>query len=193
MTEEQDRIVVTSDNLRGLAHPLRVRLLGLLRTYGPATATSLAAELGLTSGSLSYHLRQLEKYGYIVEDTERGNRRDRWWKAAHRSTLFEVGTPDVEGQIYEDAVVEAMANSVARARAARDELPPEWQQVFDFSDFLLRLTPEEVHRLDEDLIALLSSYRQHVPGESGPAGSRLVSTQFQILPVPDPRAMGGES
>jgi len=41
--ETPDRIVVTGDNLRGLAHPLRVRLLGLLRTYGPATATSLAA------------------------------------------------------------------------------------------------------------------------------------------------------
>src|SRR6478609_7088218 len=114
----EERIVVTGDNLRGLAHPLRVRLLGLLRTYGPATATSLAGELGLTSGALSYHLRQLEKYGFVVEDTERGNRRDRWWTAAHRSTLFEVGTPGLDGQAYEDAVVDAMTNSVIRARAA---------------------------------------------------------------------------
>jgi DNA-binding transcriptional ArsR family regulator len=188
--ETSDRIVVTGDNLRGLAHPLRVQLLGLLRTYGPATATSLAAELGLTSGALSYHLRQLEKYGFIVEDTERGNRRERWWRAAHRSTEFEMASPVGEGLVYEDAVVEAMVNSVMRARAARAELPAEWQHSLNLSDVLLRLTHDEVERLNRDLLALLASYRQHVPGEPGPAGSRLIHTQFQILPVPDPAAIG---
>jgi DNA-binding transcriptional ArsR family regulator len=188
MTE--DRIVVTGANLRGLAHPLRVRLLGLLRTYGPATATSLAAELGLTSGALSYHLRQLEKYGFIVEDTTRGNRRDRWWRAAHRITEFELTGGDAAGLVYEDAVVEAMTTAVARARAARHELPNEWQRAFNFSDVLLRLTCEEAERLGADLIAVLNSYRQHVPGESGPEGSRLVGAQFQVFPVPDAAAMG---
>lgn len=193
MPSSDDRIVVTNENLRGLAHPLRVRLLGLLRTYGPATATSLAAELGLTSGALSYHLRQLEKYGFIVEDRERGNRRDRWWRAAQRTTVFEMTSPEGEGLVYEDAVVDAMTRSVARARAARHTLPAEWQQAFDFSDFLLRLTRDDVDRLNADLLALLGSYLQHVPGEPGPAGSRLVSVQFQILPVPDPAAMGSEA
>src|SRR6476646_7414205 len=165
----EERIVVTGDNLRGLAHPLRVRLLGLLRTYGPATATSLAAELGLTSGALSYHLRQLEKYGFIVEDSERGNRRDRWWRAAHRTTVFEMGSDDVEGEVYVDAVVEAMSASVARARAARHELPAEWQRAFDFSDVLLRLSPEEAEQLARELLAVLQSYRQHIPRDPGPA------------------------
>jgi DNA-binding transcriptional ArsR family regulator len=190
--ETSDRIVVTGENLRGLAHPLRVRLLGLLRTYGPATATSLAAELGLTSGALSYHLRQLEKYGFILEDTDRGNRRERWWRAGHRSTEFEMASPAGEGLVYEDAVVEAMVNSVMRARAARPDLPAEWQHSLNLSDVLLRLTRDEVDQLNRDLLALLASYRQHVPGESGPAGSRLIHTQFQILPVPDPAAIGKE-
>jgi DNA-binding transcriptional ArsR family regulator len=191
--ETPDRIVVTGDNLRGLAHPLRVRLLGLLRTYGPATATSLAAELGLTSGALSYHLRQLEKYGFIVEDTGRGNRRERWWRAAHRSTEFEMASPAGEGLVYEDAVVEAMINSVMRARAARPDLPAEWQHSLNLSDVLLRLTHDEVDALNRDLLALLATYRRHVPGEPGPAGSRLIHAQFQILPVPDPVVIGKDS
>jgi DNA-binding transcriptional ArsR family regulator len=184
MPSSEDRIVLSSVNLRGLAHPLRVRLLGLLRTYGPATATSLAAELGLTSGALSYHLRQLEKYGFIVEDTGRGNRRDRWWRAAHRTTVFEEGSADVEGDIYVDAVVQAMTTSVARARAARHELPAEWQRVFNFSDVLLRISPEEAEQLGEELLAVLQAYRQHTPGEPGPTDARLVAAQFQIFPVP---------
>jgi DNA-binding transcriptional ArsR family regulator len=191
MTEIEDRILVTSANLRGLAHPLRVRLLGLLRTYGPATATSLAAELGLTSGALSYHLRQLERYGFIVEDSTRGNRRERWWQAAHRSTAFELsGSDPGPGLVYEDAVVEAMTRTMVRAREARAGLPTEWQQAYSFSDVLLRLTPAEARELEADLIAVLSTYRQHDPAESGPADSRLVSAQFQILPVPESESMG---
>ena len=67
--------------LKALAHPLRVRLYDLLADEGPATASQLAARLGESSGTTSYHLRQLAKHGFIVEDEERGNRRDRWWRS----------------------------------------------------------------------------------------------------------------
>jgi DNA-binding transcriptional ArsR family regulator len=181
--QSDDQIRVTGENLRGLAHPLRVRLLGLLRTYGPATATSLAAELGLTSGALSYHLRQLARYGFIVEDAERGNRRERWWRAAHARTLFEMDD-GAEAAIYEDAVVAAVTAGIGRARAVREDLPLEWRRIYNFSDVLLRLTADEAAALGNDLTELLQSYRQHVSGELPPVGSRLVSAQFQIFPVP---------
>src|SRR3954453_18328681 len=74
------------EGLKVLSHPGRLRMLGLLRSEGPATATTLATRLGLNSGATSYHLRQLEKHGFVVEDTERGNARDRWWRAAHSTT-----------------------------------------------------------------------------------------------------------
>lgn len=193
MAEQQEQIVVDGDNLKGLAHPLRVQVLGRLRTYGSATATSLAGELGLTSGALSYHLRQLERYGFIVEDTERGNARERWWRAAHRRTVFETSQPDGEGLVYEDAVVDAMARNVSRARAARYDLPEEWQRAFDFSDVLLRLTASESTRLGTELNALLDTYREHRPDESGPEGSRLVVAQFQVFPLPDPTASKDQS
>ena len=40
--------------LRALSHPVRLRMLGLLRSEGPATATSLARDTGLitTIGSV---------------------------------------------------------------------------------------------------------------------------------------------
>jgi DNA-binding transcriptional ArsR family regulator len=67
--------------LHALTHPLRVRLLGLLRREGPATASQLARRTGLSSGSTSYHLRRLGAAGLADEDTGRGNGRDRWWRA----------------------------------------------------------------------------------------------------------------
>ena len=189
----QDEITLTADNLKALAHPLRVRILGLLRTYGPATATTLAARLELSSGALSYHLRQLERFGFIVEDTERGDQRDRWWKAAHRRTLYSAlpsehgGEQSAEGDVYEDSVAAAAMSGLARARAARGELPAQWQRTINMSDYLLQLTAEEALALGADLDRLLSSYRQHDPESEPVADARLVTAQFQIFPVPGPQ------
>ncbi len=188
-----DAITLTADNLKALAHPLRVRVLGLLRTYGPATATTLATQLELTTGALSYHLRQLERFGFIVEDTERGNQRDRWWKAAHRRTIYPglpTDAPDeasVEGDVYEDSVAAAAIAGITRAQATRHGLPVEWQRTVNLSDYLLRLTPEQSAALGRDLSALLGSYPQHDPDTPVDDGFRLVHAQFQIFPVADRR------
>ena len=188
----QDEITLTADNLRALAHPLRVRILGLLRTYGPATATTLAARLDLSSGALSYHLRQLERFGFIVEDTERGDQRDRWWKAAHRRTLYSAlpsehgGEQSAEGDVYEDSVAAAAMSGLARARAARSRMPAPWQRTINMSDYLLQLTVDEAMALGDDLERLLSSYRQHDPESAPVENARLITAQFQIFPVPGP-------
>ena len=70
------------DSLKALAHPLRVRILHVLTTRGPQTSSSLAAELGESTGSTSYHLRQLAAKGYLAEDPSLGTGRERWWRRA---------------------------------------------------------------------------------------------------------------
>ena len=180
-------ITVTGANLKALTHPLRVQVLGLLRTYGPATATTLAQRLGLTSGALSYHLRQLERYGFIAEDTERGNDRDRWWRAVHRTTEFDAQGLDpaaVEaGDAYEQGIITGLTRTLTQAQADRASWPAEWRRAFNLSDVLLELTPAEADRLESDLMALLSSYPQ-LDAERGPRpGTWPVSTRFQIVPI----------
>jgi len=66
--------------LKALSHPLRVRMYDLLADDGPATASQLAQDVGESSGTTSYHLRVLAEHGFIEEDVERGDRRDRWWR-----------------------------------------------------------------------------------------------------------------
>ncbi len=54
------------------AHPVRMALMGLLRTEGPPTATLAAELLGAAGpGTCSFHLRQLAKYG-LVEEADGG-------------------------------------------------------------------------------------------------------------------------
>lgn len=66
--------------LKALAHPLRVQIFDALSTYGSFTASGLAERLGESSGATSYHLRQLEKHGFVREVDGKGTSRERWWE-----------------------------------------------------------------------------------------------------------------
>src|SRR5688500_6844050 len=85
-TATPNALTLDTRSLRALAHPVRVRLLTLLREDGGSTATKLAERLQLNSGATSYHLRQLAAAGLVEEDADRGNARERWWRSVHRGT-----------------------------------------------------------------------------------------------------------
>ncbi|MFG2575601.1 ArsR/SmtB family transcription factor [Streptomyces sp. NPDC048481] len=56
--------------LKALAQPRRRRMLEHLTLHGPATSATLARALGLNTGSTSYHLRELARYGFVEETAE---------------------------------------------------------------------------------------------------------------------------
>lgn len=184
---------VDARSLRGLAHPLRMRLLGLLRVDGPATASGLAARLGESSGLTSYHLRQLAEYGFIVEDeTPRSNRRERWWRAAHRATVLKpLPEPDAETRALVDEFLRSVALTYSQRlldfvdgrEALATELGGRWVEISDFSDWLLELTPEEAERLLADLHARIQAERQAVSGRVLGEGQERVAVMLQLLPT----------
>lgn len=183
--------MLTPSRLRGLVHPVRLRLLQLLQEDGPATASGLAARIGQSSGVTSYHLRVLAGHGFVIEDTERGTGRDRWWRAVHRSTSFTFRMPEDPGdeQSIEEAeqylrmVVEEDYERVMRyvgtVAARREELPSlPWQ----LSHFPIRLTHDEARELARTVNALVAQYRRE-PGDPEPRpGTERAFFQFQMLP-----------
>ncbi len=139
-------ITPSPHQLKALTHPVRLRMLGLLRAEGPATSTTLAARLGLNTGATSYHLRQLAQHGFVEDDSERGNGRDRWWRAAHQSTVTELDpAPDAASHETVDAYLQAVAvvmtEHLQRAVEERPLLPDPWRDASTFSDWAVRLTP----------------------------------------------------
>jgi DNA-binding transcriptional ArsR family regulator len=149
--------------LKALSHPVRVRMLGLLRVDGPSTATMLATRLGLNSGATSYHLRQLAQHGFIVDDESRGNGRERWWMAAHQATSTGRDVPlDGDGaevlDAYLQSVVVVMTELMQRAIEERPSLPLAWRQASEFSDWVVKLTPSKARAvldvLEQDIHAL---------------------------------------
>jgi DNA-binding transcriptional ArsR family regulator len=185
----KETVVLDAKGLRALAHPVRVQLVGLLRKYGPSTATRLADRLGVNSGTASYHLRQLDAAGFVEEDSERGNARERWWRAVHRSTRFN----DMELAEAEPEATLAYLHSVAAAYTLRTQravnefqtLPAEWRDAADMSDWALRLTPEETRSLYEELTSVIDRYRRDAPDITAPQDAQRVMLITQILPELD--------
>ncbi|MEO8328465.1 MAG: winged helix-turn-helix domain-containing protein [Candidatus Nanopelagicales bacterium] len=178
-------VVLDGVNVRGLAHPLRVKMLGLLRQHGPATATGLAAELGESSGATSYHLRQLADYGFIVEAPKSGSGRQRWWQAAHRSTSFDFShdaEPDVQllGLEYLRGVANYNCAAIGDWVARLSEQPQQWRDAGTVSDWQLILTPARSLELQAELIATIERFQgQGDPTETDQAN---VTVQLQVLP-----------
>jgi len=170
------------EGLKALSHPGRLRMLRLLRE-GPATATMLATRLGLNSGATSYHLRQLEKHGFIVEDTTRGNARDRWWRAAHHYTqadAAEATTPE-EHDTY-DAYLQAVGviytEQLQHSLEERRTLPAAWQDAGDLSDWSLHLTPDRAKALVEALHELIEGWPEDPADAPGAASFRVNVNAF---------------
>jgi DNA-binding transcriptional ArsR family regulator len=179
----QSAITPSPVALRALAHPVRLRLLGLLRVDGPSTATRLAERLGLNSGATSYHLRQLAHHGFVVEDTERGNSRDRWWRAAHQSTHTRDGS-DVASRDAVDAMIQAgvvvQTELIQRAVEERQLLPAKWRSTTAHSDWVLDLTPERAGELKQRLMDVIDEYLTDEPGD----GTGQVMLQLHLFPRP---------
>ena len=189
-----ESVTLDARSLRGLAHPMRVRLLGLLRQHGPATASGLAARVGESSGVTSYHLRQLAAYGFVVEDeTPRANRRERWWRSAHRATVLEpLPEPDEETRALVDEYLRSVAGGHAErvlrwsegAAARREALGEAWADTGDLSDWWLDLTPSEAVRLDRELHAVLDRYRRADIAVPPSRRRERVVVQLQVMPTP---------
>ena len=179
--------------LRAIAHPLRGRLLGMLRVDGPSTASRLAQRVGESSGVTSYHLRQLASYGFVSELTERGNGRERWWQAEHTFTnwqpdelLDQPGGLEANEQMHR-LQIESMGREL---RAwAEDGLAVhgrEWASVAGLSDYVLRLTPAEARQVLDELYAVLDGWAER--SQEPRPGTTQVNVFTAAFPRTDPAA-----
>jgi predicted ArsR family transcriptional regulator len=171
--------------LRTLAHPMRNRMLGLLRVHGPATATTLADRLGVNTGATSYHLRQLAEAGLVVEDDSRGNARDRWWKSAHQGTEFDTGRLlDEEPELtlgFLHGIGQIYAENMFQAIDSLQTMTPEWREASLVSDYAFHLTAAEAHQMMREVTAVLEKYRTDLTAPI-PEGSKQVTVQIQAYP-----------
>ena len=189
MAEPRDDVLRVRDPqvLRALAHPVRLRLIGLLRTDGPSTATLLGRRLDESSGTTSYHLRELARYGFVGEVAGRGTGRERWWQALHRSTHWEAEDFADEGSEVVDElnrqIVSLRGQHLQAWLAQQSELDQAWDGAAELSDWVVRLTPDETRRLSQELGEVLDRWSAERTGREPAEDTELVRVHLDLLPL----------
>ena len=177
---------IDARGLRALAHPLRMRILEVLGTDGPATATALAKRLGENTGTVSWHLRHLADHRFIEEDTGRGTKRERWWKAVEESTALHsedfADDPDSKAAftLYNYEIAHALHNGWLNYLA--QDWEPRWRSAGMLNRYTeLRMTPDQLRAFNDELVALVE---RHLPGPGAEPepGALPVTLQWQAFP-----------
>jgi len=148
----------------------------------------LGERLGESSGSTSYHLRQLASYGFIEEDEKLTTAHERWWRATRPSTHFDAATLDAEpllGSEFLRSIAAAQADRALRWVASLPDAEGPWKGVGTLSDWGLELSPEEARSLEAELEAAIGRYRRFDPERPREPGKSFVAVQVQILPRPE--------
>ncbi|MBH0115267.1 winged helix-turn-helix transcriptional regulator [Salinibacterium sp. NG253] len=104
-------------DLRALANPVRLTMLTLLRDR-EWTMAELATELGLRKGSISYHLRVLERAGIVRQSGERNVRggHQQLWALSAASM---AGSPESTTPRSRSAVLRALASQMEASASQR--------------------------------------------------------------------------
>jgi DNA-binding transcriptional ArsR family regulator len=150
--------LTSAASMRVLAHPTRLRLLGLLRQRGPQTAAHLSDVVDEAPGTISYHLGKLASINLIEPaEGQSTDNRERWWKATTTLTSWEPADLLDDGDKL--TASSALQKSIAQRHAERyseyiDSMPSigrEWVAAGASGDRTLRLTVDELARLREEL------------------------------------------
>jgi DNA-binding transcriptional ArsR family regulator len=167
------RRITDSRVLAALAHPLRRRLMDVLKVDGPSTASMLAERTGQAVANVSHHLRVLGASELIEEAPELArDRRERWWRLVSASVRW--STADFGDDPAAAAIAAAVESlnldhhvTLVRAWFAAGEQEREaWQDSAFSTDKWLRLTPAELSELSQEIIQLLERWAtREIPGD----------------------------
>jgi DNA-binding MarR family transcriptional regulator len=151
--------------MRALAHPERLGILLFLLSGEPRTATECAKEVDATPSACSYHLRELERFGFVERAETTGDGRTRPWRPT--ADGFSVGNDWTDDSLVVGAARQAITQSemaenrrlIHRFLEAVDDLDQEWRAAVDFHTFELFVTPDELRELNEQVADLLRPFR----------------------------------
>ena len=177
------------EELKALAHPLRMAMYDYLSEHGSATASQLGRHLGESSGQTSYHLRQLEKHGFVEDDPAHERGRDRWWRAVGysldgRDMLRDPRTADAAKALLQGVVADR-AQVLQRWLATGDT--PEWEAASLNDRTTADLTLEEMQHVVlavQEIVddAVKQAKARKAAGET--EGRRRVRIYVDALPLP---------
>ncbi|MCD7437663.1 winged helix-turn-helix domain-containing protein [Streptomyces lincolnensis] len=165
--KERDRRIKDVGTLKALAHPLRMKLYRALTLARTATASQLADQVDEAVSLVSYHLRKLAEHELIEEaEPQSADARERWWQPASHGV-------SIHDEDFRDAPEKAAAHTAAsrlffeqradmyrRFLDERAHWSAAWNTASDSSEWLMRLTSDELSELSKELYAVCRRYEE---------------------------------
>jgi len=165
MAAENVHQVTDSRVLAALAHPLRRRLMDVLKVHGPATVSVLAGHTGQSVANVSHHLRVLHTSGLVAQAPELAkDRRERWWRLVAAGVRW--SNADFAGSPANAAIAQAaeslnLDHHIELVRtwfAADEEQRVGWNEASFSTDKWLHLTSTELTELSGQVIDLFQQW-----------------------------------
>lgn len=154
-------------------HPLRRRIFDYLLLYGASQVTVIARGLDSQVGSISHHLRMLERAGVVDRaDDPSGDRRTSWWELARRGMSWSADD-------YADSPADALLAREAERQGIRMQIErlQRWRRhrgdpaYLDYDAFNTEATawasPDEIRDLSERLRHTLAEWRDSIDTADG--------------------------
>jgi DNA-binding transcriptional ArsR family regulator len=172
--------------IKALAHPARLAVLEELQNGQVRTATECAEIAGLSASAMSYHLRALERWGFIERAGDSGDGRERPWRA--RSTggwrieaaMGPVGTAATSAVL--STVFERMRNEMLAWTEIERDQPEEWQSASAVGNHSTWLTAAETREIIENFQTLMDGFKLRT-AEDHPDGARRVRVGLVAVPT----------
>ena len=183
------RTIYDPERIRALTHPLRLELLDLLDDLGEATATQCAEQLGQSVASCSFHLRSLEKHGFIERSGQRG--REKPWRAVKGGLDVRPDTA-LRGSRHAVAELGSLyvareADRVHRYLAQVEHEPEDWVQAATVTTASFWATAEEMKQLAQEVQRLTDRFdRRDDDASLRPDGARQSRMLATLNPDPLP-------
>jgi DNA-binding transcriptional ArsR family regulator len=179
--------------IRALAHPVRLDLLELLVAISPATAAQCGRVLGVSQASCSFHLRQLEKYGFVEDAGPGDDKRERRWRVVDRRlAVSTVGLDPLAVQEFSRVALHREADRVLQYLDHIAAEPEHWRSAAGGLATTLPMTADEAAEVKKGWQALLAPYEARAEANDfrPQSGQRYVRYFLAATPLPadfDPR------
>jgi DNA-binding transcriptional ArsR family regulator len=171
--------------IKALAHPARLVVLEALADGGELTATECAAVAGISPSAMSYHLRALEKWGFVERAKASADGRERPWRALPGGWRVDPGgdaASTAATALVVQVLLERLREDLARWYEREPGQPMAWREATTIATRSIWLTPAEI----EELQTVQDDYVQHRRGRTTanhPEGARRVRVSNVMVPL----------
>lgn len=177
-------MAATIETLRAVHHPTRRRIIDYLKVHGPSQVGTLARALDQQVGSISHHLRMLERADVVERAGElQTDGRTSWWRLCRLSLTwapddFETASDRFQARVAEKANAEHHFGRLAQWMRTSESASEEWRRGAFAADFVVAATPDELEEIGALLAETVHRWRDRVEARADDGATREATMIF---------------